>query len=59
MSIRELTRDQLVQVKQTMVMDRCGGDASWFALACADELVTDAEAFEKYDGTRFVEEDFA
>lgn len=35
-----------------------GEGTSWDELACADELVSDKEIFEAYDGYSFSEEDF-
>ena len=61
MSVYELNRDQLISLKQSMVMERCnerGEDASYGELADADETISDNEVFEEYAGTNFVEEDF-
>ena len=61
MTIRELTRDQLLQVKQhylTLKRDEAGEGVSYGELAEADELITDEEIFEAYSDTEFSEGDF-
>ena len=61
MTIRELTRDQLLQVKQhylTLKRDEAGEGVSYGELAEADELITDEELFEAYSDTEFSEGDF-
>lgn len=61
MTIRELTREQLQQVKGhylTRKRDEAGAGISWGELAAADELVTDEEIFEAYSDTEFTEGDF-
>lgn len=58
MSVHDLNRDQIVQLKQTMLAERSDEDLSYGELADADSLVTDAEVFAEYAGTEFVEEDF-
>ncbi len=62
MTIHELTRDQLRQVKQnyyTQKQDASGKGVSYGELSMIDELVTDQEIFDAYDGTEFVPDDFA
>ena len=61
MTIQELNRAQLVQVKQhylTMKKDSAGQGISYGELAEADLLVSDAEIFDAYSGTEFTEGDF-
>lgn len=61
MTIRELTRDQLTQVKQayyTRKQEERGEGVSYGELMQIDELVTDAEIFEEYSGVSFVPDDF-
>ena len=70
MDVRELTREQLVQLKQRYmclladsgefaeVFGRNYGSPSWGDLQQADEIVPDDVIFREYDGIIFVEEDF-
>lgn len=61
MTIRELNRGQLLQVKQrylTLKKDEAGEGVSYGELAEADELITDEEIFEAYSDTEFSEGDF-
>ena len=57
MDVHELNRDQLIQLKQSMLCDRDAG-TSYGELAAADELVTDEEVYNKFCGTVFTEDDF-
>lgn len=56
MKVTDLNREQLIQLKQRMYMDRQW--PSWSGLAEVDGLISDEEVFEEFDGTDFVEEDF-
>lgn len=61
MTIRELTRDQLTQVKQTYYTQKqakANEGVSYAELATINSIVTDAEIFEHYDGVEFVPDDF-
>lgn len=61
MTVRELKRDQITELKQRMVYDEIyeaeGRDASYGELAEA-ETVPDEKVFEKYEGTEFSSDDF-
>lgn len=60
-TVKELTRDQLVELKQnylTQKMDEKGESPSYGELAEADQTITDDEIFSEYDGTMFSEDDF-
>lgn len=61
MTVMELNRDQLTELKQRMVDDEIseteGRSASYGELANA-ENIPDEKVFERYDGVEFVEEDF-
>lgn len=62
MSFNELSRDQKIEAKQSMLCeqyDKLGKSPSWGELADADETISDAEAKEYYGGTNFVPEDFS
>lgn len=61
MSVDELTRDQMVQLKQQMLQEENnenGEGTSWGELAVADGLVSDERVREHYAGTDFSPEDF-
>ena len=61
MTVRELNRDQLTELKGRMVSDEIyeseGRTPSWGELAEA-ESVPDERVFEKYEGTEFAPGDF-
>ena len=57
MTVKELNRDQMVQLKQDYLVE-IRGDVSYGELADADELVTDAQVFDRYAGVDFVPDDF-
>lgn len=57
MTVKELNRDQMVQLKQDYLVE-IRGDVSYGDLADADKLVTDAQMFDYYGGIDFVPEDF-
>lgn len=56
MTIHELTREQLIELKQHMLCEQ--GWPSYGELAYADELVSDEAAFAEFDATDFSEDDF-
>ena len=61
MIIKELTPEQLTQVKQKYYTDKQaekGEGVSWGELAQINDLVTDAEIFEHFAGVCFVPDDF-
>ena len=57
MKVTELNREQLIQLKQGIIITE-RGLVSWGDLACADELVSDEVVFERYAGFYFTEDDF-
>ena len=57
MTIDELDRDQLTQLKQAYLMDNQEG-VSWGELAEADDLISDDLLRENYGWITFTEEDF-
>ena len=70
MDVRELTRDQLIELKQ-YYMDELVNEGSFAEvmgvdydeppygdLASADNIIPDALMFEHYDGIDFVNDDF-
>ena len=58
MSVYELNRDQMLHLKQAMLCERIEEGTSYGALAMADELISDWEVYDEYDGTVFTEDDF-
>lgn len=56
MTVRELTRDQLDQLKQAYICELMA-DPSWGDLTDAQDLPNDI-IFEHYDGIEFVDDDF-
>ena len=61
MTIKELTPEQLTQVKQeyyTRKLEERGEGVSYLELSTINELVTDNEVFEAYAGTEFTQDDF-
>ena len=61
MDVRDLTRDQLDELKQNMIFqhcDDCDEGVSWGELANAGDLISDADVFERYEGVNFSEDDF-
>lgn len=62
MSIEELSRDQLQELKGNLLFERSletGESIGWGAFAYADDLVSDEECFEYYSGTEFTDGDFS
>lgn len=71
MTVYELTRDQLIQLKQNYMIELADSgefaevmgvdyDApSWGELAWADDIIPDHVIFEHYADTIFVEDDFS
>lgn len=57
MKIEDLTREQLIELKQRYYTER-NENVSYGELAHIDVLVSDNEIFEEYGHITFVEEDF-
>lgn len=62
MTVRELTRDQLNNLKQSYLVDAMdaadGRSPSYGELADASETISDEEIYSAYDGVEFTEDDF-
>ena len=56
MTVHELTREQLIELKQHMLCEQ--GTPSYGELADADELISDEAVFAEFDVTDFTEDDF-
>lgn len=48
MGLDELSRDQIVQLKQSMLEEVLGEEPSWYELAMADDIVSDEKLEEEY-----------
>ena len=57
MSVKDLTREQLIELKQRYYTER-NENVSYGELADIDNLVSDDEIFEEYEHITFVAEDF-
>lgn len=58
MGVRELSREELIELKQNYYCNELGNNASYGELADIDNIVTDKEIFEYYDYVDFVKDDF-
>lgn len=61
MTVQELNRDQLIQLKQQMLMERMdaeGDSPSWGELTDADSLISDEDVQNQFSGTIFTPDDF-
>ena len=58
MTVYDLDRDQLQELKQHYYAEKTGEDLSYEELANIDDYVSDEEVYDEYDGTDFVPEDF-
>lgn len=58
MTVRELNKEQLAQLKQDYFVQRHGENISYEELANIDNLVSDNEVFDYYGDVYFTKEDF-
>ena len=61
MNVRELTRDQLEELKSRMICERNeerGGGMSWYEIVHVNSLISDEEVFRRYAGFIFFDDDF-
>ena len=58
MSVKELNREELIELKQNYYCNELGNNASYGELADIDNIVTDEEIFNFYDYADFVKDDF-
>lgn len=58
MTVQELNREQLEQLKRQYYDDQNPDGVSYGELASINEIVSDAEIIEHYAGVYFVEDDF-
>lgn len=58
-TVRELTRDELIQLKQTYYDSlKAGAGVSYGELAAVDELISDEEVVKAFENVAFVDDDF-
>ena len=61
MDVKDLNRDQLIELKQAFLvqtLDRDGKCPSYGELADVDELISDEKIYEAYSETAFSADDF-
>lgn len=61
MTVQELNRDQLAQLKQDMLIERMDAEddwPSWGEMADADSLISDEDVQREFAGTVFTTGDF-
>jgi hypothetical protein len=61
MNVYELNRDQLIELKQIYLTEKgeeVGDGTSWSEYADVDDIISDKEIFERYDGYTFSNDDF-
>lgn len=57
MTIQQLNREQILQLKQAMLTEQ-SDTVSYGELIHADQLISDAEVTLRFYGTEFTEDDF-
>lgn len=58
MTVYDLNRDQLQELKQRYYAEKTGEDLSYDEIYRIDDLVSDEEVYDEYSGTDFVPDDF-
>ena len=58
MTVYDLNRDQLTELKQHYYAEKTGEDLSYEELAFIDDYVSDREVLDYYSGTAFTPDDF-
>nr|DAG40080.1 MAG TPA: hypothetical protein [Caudoviricetes sp.] len=58
MDVTELSREQLLELKQSLLESVVGHQPSWYECAYADDIVSDKQVYEEYGGTDFTPSDF-
>ena len=62
MTVQELNRDHLIQLKQQILTERMDAEddcPSWGELADADSLISDEDVQSEFAGTMFTTDDFS
>ena len=58
MDVTELSREQLLELKQSLLESVVGHEPSWYEYACAGDIVSDEQVYEEYGGISFTPSDF-
>ena len=58
MTVYDLNRDQITELKQAYYAEKTGEDLSYDEIYRIDDLVSDEEVYDEYGGTDFVPDDF-
>lgn len=58
MDVTELSREQLLELKQSLLESVVGHEPSWCECACADDIVYDEQVYEEFEGIQFTSSDF-
>lgn len=58
MKVKELNRQELIELKQNYYCNELGNSASYEEFADIDNIITDEEIFNFYDYVDFVKDDF-
>ena len=58
MNVKDLSREQLTELKQRYYTDVLEHNISYYEMALINELVTDEEIFDYYSSTTFTCDDF-
>jgi hypothetical protein len=61
MTVRELDRDQFIELKQMYLTEKnseVGEETSWGEIAAVDDVISDKEIYDRYDGYTFSNDDF-
>lgn len=58
MDVTELSREQLLELKQSLLESVVGHEPSWYEVACADDIVSDEQVHEEYGEISFTPSDF-
>ena len=58
MRVYELNNEQLLQLKQELLIERLEDGISYGALADADNIISTWEVYDSFDGVEFCAEDF-
>ena len=57
MGVQELNREQIICLKQSILCDR-DITTDWLSLSQADNIISDEEVYNEYNGIVFTEDDF-
>jgi hypothetical protein len=61
MTVRELDRGQLIELKSMYLTEKnseVGEETSWGEIAAVDDVISDKEIYDRYDGYTFNNDDF-